>query len=345
MLHDMNAALLRLTPALLALAALSGCATAPAVRCADHRPTAAGLVRCAVPGWEDRDVLVRLPEGYDATTPRPLVLALHGGGGNAENKERITCPNGDTSAPQCLGNLADREDFIVAYPNGTSSRLAPRIRTWNAGGGHQDWRCVSGRACEDGVDDVAYFRALLDELALALKVDPHRVYATGLSNGAAMSHRLACELPDRIAAIAAVGGTNQLAADQGCTPSRPVPVLQVHGRDDPCWAYEGGPQACLQADGKRLASVSQSMTAWAQTNGCDPTPTTSPLPDLTPDHTTVTQTTWPNCRAPTLLLTVEGGGHTWPSGHPYLPERRIGRVTHDIDTETLWRFFEANPRP
>src|SRR5262245_1348699 len=108
----------------------------------------------------------------------------------------MTCPGGDESREQCLLHLADREGFAVIIPDGTSGALLDS-RTWNAGGGQNGWKCVSGKACKEGVDDLAYFRALLDDVERAVGIDTRRVYSIGLSNGAAMSHRLACELSDR----------------------------------------------------------------------------------------------------------------------------------------------------
>jgi polyhydroxybutyrate depolymerase len=328
-----------------------GCARG-AVPCASQRPTAGETV-CATPGYDDRDYIVHLPPAYDGTTKLPVVLAFHGGAGKKESMNRVTCRAGEAGAASCLSSAADAAGVIVIYPDGTPALLGA-LRTWNAGGGVGELRCASGPACKEGVDDIAYVRALLADVKAAVSVDEARVYATGLSNGAAMSHRLACEMAGDFAAIGAVAGGNQAAFAQGCAPSRPVPVMVIHGTNDPCWGYEGGVGACLQQDGKRYVSVRETLLGddthpgWVQRNGCGLTPRVEELPDATADGTRVYRELYEECRegATVELLRVEGGGHSWPGGYPYFGEERIGKVSTDIDASSeLLRFFAAHPRP
>jgi polyhydroxybutyrate depolymerase len=304
--------------------AVSGNASAKPQSCgpADAQPGAA--LTCAVPGFDRRPYNIHLPANYDFARPVPVVLAIHGGGGRARGAARTSCPGGDIDSLDCLHAMAAREGVAVVYPNGTSSRLLRRVRTWNAGGGTGEWQCVSGRACKDGVDDIAYFRALFDDLARWVAVDPARIYATGLSNGGAMSHRLACEMADRVAAIAPLGGANQFAATAVCAPSRPIPVLQIHGTADPCWRYEGGPAACAQRDDKMKIAVAESMRVWAAINGCGPAE--EPEIFASEDRVETMQIRWTGCRdgAETILLRMEGGGHVWPGGWAYFREGIIG---------------------
>src|SRR5712691_11431037 len=154
-----------------------------------------------------RTFLVHVPSSYDGKKPFPVVLAFHGGGSNAEQMVRF-CG---------LNETADKHGFIVVYPNGTG-RLE-KLLTWNGG------NCC-GYAMRNRIDDVAFTKALLDDLAKVVKVDTKRVYATGMSNGAIMAYRLASELSDRIAAIAPVGGP---MGKEKCAPKRPVPVIHFHG--------------------------------------------------------------------------------------------------------------------
>jgi len=307
---------------------LSGCASARPASCvpADARPSAA--LTCAVPGFDGRPYDIHLPADYDAARPVPAVLAIHGGGGNARGAARTACPGGDLDSPGCLHAMAGAEGIAVVYPNGTSARLLGRLRTWNAGGGTGDWQCVSGRACEDGVDDIAYFRALLDDLTRWVSVDRARIYATGLSNGGAMSHRLACQMGDRIAAIAPLGGANQFAAMSVCAPPRPVPVLQIHGTADPCWRYEGGVAACAQRDDKVKIAVDESMRIWTGINGCG----AAGAPELfaREEGVVTLRITWRGCRggAEVVLLRMDGGGHVWPGGWAYFREGRIGPMVN-----------------
>jgi len=286
----------------------------------EARPGAA--VSCKVPGFVHRPYDIHLPEDYTSARPVPVILAIHGGGGNSRGAARTACPRGEIDSPDCLHAMATREGVAVVYPNGTGARLAPNVRTWNAGGGANGWQCVSGRACKDGVDDIAYFRALLADLSRWVTVDPRRVYATGLSNGGAMSHRLACQMADRIAAIAAVGGANQYSTTAVCAPSHPVPVLQIHGTADPCWAYDGGKTACAQRNDMAKISVDASMRVWATINGCGSAQI--PVPMASEAQIRTERITWAGCRAETTLIRVVGGGHVWPGGWPYFGERVIG---------------------
>ena len=299
-----------------------------------------------VPGWKDRPYDLHVPTGYDGSKFTPVVLAIHGGGGNSEAQKKLTCPNGDVSNSKCLDKLADREGFIVVYPNGTGFRLK-NVRGWNAGGGKDGYACISAKACEENIDDVGYFRTLLDDLEKAVNVDSSRVYATGISNGGAMSYRLACELSDRIAAIAPVGGGYQFPAVASCAPKRPIPMLQIHGTEDPLWPYQGGESASpLMEDRGIMYSITDTIAKWGSINGCAkgaPIQIEN-LPDTdTADGTTVTMFTYQGCKAGVAHYRVNGGGHTWPQGFQYFGEKVIGKTSQDINAnEVIWEFFKKH---
>ncbi|MBI5495009.1 MAG: hypothetical protein HY904_08265 [Deltaproteobacteria bacterium] len=345
----------RLVPIVVVVACVSSCGTV-ARDCRADPPRSAGEYLCqSPPGWDDRDFILRLPPNYDATRPVPVVLGLHGGGGKAAGFNKTTCKNGNEDDPSCLSRTADRHGYAVVFPDGTAAPLVRNQRTWNAGGGKDGLNCASGRACKDGVDDVRYFRDLLDHLQAILFVDTRRVHATGFSNGGAMAHRLGCELAGRIASIAPAGGANQFMAAEGCSPSRPVPVLHIHGVDDPCWEYGGGSRSCLPGDGGRKTGVEDSLAphddrhGWASINGCTAPPVDEELEDRDPDdHTRITRRSWTGCRegADVVLLRVDGAGHTWPGGEPYFPRFMIGRVSYDLSaSEEVLEFFLAHPMP
>jgi len=322
----------------LLLLLLAGC---DAGQDCSQRPLAPGrTVRCAV-GDDGRSYLVRLPE---ASGPLPVVLVLHGGGGNAEGAPGSTAPDGDEDNADGMNAVAADRGFIAVYPDGTSGALLRRMHTWNAGGGQGDWQCVSGHACKEGVNDVTYFNQVLDDLERWADVDTARIYATGISNGGAMSYRLAHELPDRIAAIAPVASADQVAIADGDTPAVPVPILHIHGTEDPCWPWEGGSAACLQKDGGEKAGVDETLALWAQVNGCtEADPVVESLPDQASDGTTSTIETWQGCDADLVLWRIEGGGHTWPDGYQYLKEKKIGRVERDDNGNArILDFFEAH---
>ena len=154
-------------------------------------------------GYE-RTYLLHLPTGYDGIEPLPLIIAMHGGLGSADNLQ----------SQSGLSNKADSENFIVVYPEGVKGGVL-NVRTWNAG-----WCC--GNSSSSNVDDVGFIDSLLDTLVDRYAIDTNRIYATGMSNGGFMSYRLACELSDRIAAIAPVSASMSVT---GYIPSRPVPII------------------------------------------------------------------------------------------------------------------------
>lgn len=296
-----------------------------------------------VPDWRDRDYILHLPPSYDGGE-MPLVLAFHGGGGRKEGVNRTTCRDGDESADDCLFAVADREGFIVVAPDGVD---APGIkkRSWNAGGGEDGWGCVGGEACDEGSDDVGYVDALLDELNRALYVDSARIYATGISNGGAMSHRLACDRADVFAAIAPVAGENQAQGWPGCEPSRAVPVLDIHGTEDPCWGWDGTSTngICGKFGAGTYMDVDTSMGGWWERNGCVDSEEQATVNAVT-DGTSVTEVDGVGCAADTVLLRIGGGGHTWPDGWQYLGQSAIGRVSKEFTgSDRIWSFFQDHP--
>ncbi len=185
----------------------------------------------------------------------------------------------------------------------------------------------------------------MGEIRRVIPVDPKRVYATGLSNGAAMSHRIACEMPEEIAAIVAVGGANQHAAGGGACGA-PVPVLQIHGTEDPCWTYAQSERTCLGVEKGLKVGVEPSMEGWRTVNGCGADRVEVPLPDrATHDGTRSHRVSWSGCKASLELIRIEGGGHTWPGGFAYLGSESIGRVPKDFGSEVIVEFFLAHPKP
>ena len=263
-----------------------------------------------------RTFRLRLPPGYADGHPVPLVVVLHGGGGNGRHMARHIG----------MGAIADRERFAVAYPDGIGG-------FWN------DGRGITSR----GIDDVGFIRTLLDTLSRRLRIDSTRIYATGISNGAMFAHRLACELPGRFAAIAPVAGGMPAALVGQCTGS-PVSVLSIQGTADRLVPYEGGTVAGTRGE---VLSAAASAAHWARIAGCAPAPVTTPLPDRAPrDGTTIRHTGYRGCNGRAIsLYTVTGGGHTWPGGEA-TSVRLMGRTSRDISaSREIWRFFAAHPRP
>lgn len=331
---------------LLALVVLAGCGAGD-TGTDDARDV--GAAGCAEPGqWGDCELPGHDDRGYDVYVPAraeseavPLVVALHGAGGRSVHAITTSCVDGDRSSQSCLHRIAEDEGFAVVYPNGTGYLPLRRLRTWNAGGGGES-DCTSGRACHEDVDDVAYVDALLDDVESWLDIDTRRVWVVGHSNGAAMSHRLACELSDRIAAIAAVGGTNQFGATAPCEPTAPVAIMQVHGTEDSCWSYEPSDRSCAGLPiGGRKVGVDESTEGWVDRLTCSDVPTTAQLPDVADDGITTDRTTWVGCDSAVevTLLRIDGGGHTWPGGDTSGPEWLTGETTQDWDSIVLVEFL------
>ncbi len=237
-----------------------------------------------------RSYRLHIPVDYNADSLYPLVVNMHGLGSNAWEQEVYTGFN----------NVADSAGFLVAYPNGLGE-------TWNI-------------SSSSGTDDVGFISALIDTIDLAYNIDLERVYATGMSMGGFMSYRLACELSDRIAAIASVTG---LQAFYPCNPGRPVPVMQFHGTADPIVPYTGVPTT---------------INNWVNYNVCPETPVITDLPDIdTTDNSTVTKSYYGPCEESTevILYTINGGEHTWPGAIIY-----IGVTNQDIKASyEIWDFF------
>lgn len=273
-----------------------------------------------------RRFFVHVPPGYDPARPVPLVLALHGGMGSGRDAARLSG----------LSAQADRGGFLVAYPDGVDGH-------WN------DGRDVDRyRAQREGVDDVGFLAALIDHLAGCYAVDGTRVYVTGASNGALMANRLACEHAERFAAIAPVIGSMATGVAGRCAPARAMPVLLINGTEDRLVPWNGETVRFAGRDLGRILPLPELVRFWVQHNGCAPAPEITPLPDVDPnDGTRVVLHHYSGCRdgASVLLYEVQGGGHTWPRGRPYLPQWLIGRTSQDLDANAvIWEFFASQQR-
>ena len=293
-----------------------------------------------LPGVKERPYWLQVPSAVDGGGPLPLVIGLHDNNARPELLRSLTCPDGNTGDDGCLTALAEREGFVLVMPSGTSAILLEDARGWNAGGGGEV-HCTSGRACEEGIDDVAYLDAVIAEVSRAVAIDEARIYVTGMGNGAAMAHRAVCERSTVYAAAVAVAGANEVAATQGCPVARPVSVLQIHGDTDTCWSFDGASD-CLNDSPLPLVGVTASMEGWRQRNGC------STEVDETADVPGAVRQTFRDCLddVETGLLVVEGGGHTWPGGHQYAFEGSVGPTSRNFSANAvLWDFFSRHSLP
>ena len=282
---------------------------------------ASDLQRTLAIGGIERSYSLHLPQGSETKAGMALVVVLHGGGGNSETAARQT-----HFRPE-----ADRAGFIVAYPDGTGAagmRGKARRLTWNAGG------CCA-YAMAHGVDDVAFIRAMVDAIAREHAVDRRRVYATGLSNGAMMAYRLACEASDVFAAVGIVAGVVVTAP---CAPAEPVAVIHIHGSADENVPLAGG-VGRKSLTRTAYPPVADSIALWVRADRCSAQPVqTQPKPGLV-------ETMYQGCGSGSAVVfdQIDGGGHSWPGGE---------RMAFFLDppssamaaTPAIQRFFAAHPR-
>lgn len=283
-------------------------------------------------GGRSREYIVHMPDGVEGQKALPILLAFHGGGGEAEQYKRSAG----------LDAISNREKFIVVYPYGTGA-LPRRLLTWNAG------ECC-GSAMNRNVDDVGFAIAVLDDVMKRTAVDTHRVYATGHSNGAMMSYRLAAERADRIVAIGAVAGAYNLGS---FSPSRPVAVLDVHSVSDPRALYNGGmgpafPGTTVQSSHR---PVMEGINRWARNNRCGDSTVVETRTGKTGTSDagqTAQLIVWKNCAAGGELAhwKLTGVGHGWPGDTSAATrERIIGKPTTLISAaEEVWKFVSKVKR-
>ncbi|RLF40695.1 MAG: polyhydroxybutyrate depolymerase [Thermoplasmata archaeon] len=271
--------------------------------------------------WDSRVrfYAIHIPDSYNDTTPVPLVIALHGGGGNAKSMEDKTGFN----------NLSDEKGFIVAYPEGTG-KFKHIFLTWNAG-----YCC--GYALENNIDDVGFIRELIKTLEGKYNIDSNRIYITGHSNGAMLTYRLGAELSDIVAAIAPVAGsiggyaTNDSQLCIIPEPKYPVSVIAIHGRLDSHVPYDGGHGT--NATGGRIdLSVNESISFWVEHDMCNPIPEVEKNGNIT-----ITRYTGGRNNTEVVLYTIENGEHWWPSSDKD-PYKELSA------SEIIWDFFENHSK-
>jgi polyhydroxybutyrate depolymerase len=279
-------------------------------------------------GGLTRSYIVHIPRALSGATP--VVISFHGGGSNAGQQQRYSG----------MDKLADREHFIVVYPNGTGR--GERLPVWNAG-------TCCGTAPVKGIDDVGFIRSVVSDVAKRAPVDRSRVYATGMSNGAMMTYRIAAEAPDLVAAIASVSGSMVVMR---FSPTLPVPVMHIHSTDDPRALYAGGLGPPFPGTSRRNLHppVEEQLTKWVAHDGCRSMPTVEKKltgkSGSADQGNTATKLIYAPCTtgANVVLWKLTGSGHVWPgSDAKFL--RLLGRATHVIDAnEEMWSFFSSAPR-
>ena len=252
-------------------------------------------------GGVTRHYILHVPLSYQQGNAVALILNFHGYGSNSQQEENLTG----------MSAKADREGFIVVYPDGLSN-------AWHDGPG------------AEGKADQQFIRDLIASLESQYSIDAKQIYATGISNGGGMTNRLGCDMADVIASIAPDSGAYNFWQD--CHPSRPVPVLAFHGLDDNIVPYAGGTPKAM------LPPIEEWAASWATLNGCSSTPT------ITTPVDTVTVHTWSGCEdnADVILYSLANHGHSWP-GSTIMPKSITSQAVNA--TDLMWEFFKAHPMP
>lgn len=235
-----------------------------------------------VHGTLTRSYIEHVPPIYNSSTPVPLVICLHGMGDNMSNFSGIG-----------MHQVSDTANFIVLTPQAVNSAFGT---AWNAGASY------SGYQINGTIDDIGFIGKLIDTTMALYNIDPRRIYATGFSLGGFMSNRLACQLNNRIAAIASVAGT--IGASLNCVPGRAFPVCHFHGTADSTIYYNGNMYGM---------DAMEMVLFWAENNNCDTIPVITDVPDVVQDGFTIKHLIYNNGDDNTVVehFRVDSAEHQW----------------------------------
>lgn len=276
-------------------------------------------------GGVARTSLLHLPPASQRKSGMPAVIALH----------PFTFNGGDMECMSGLSRLADAEGFMVAYPNGQQ-------RVWNANPTSPS--SVFGAPA----DDLSFIAALIARLVEAHEADPDRIYVVGASSGGLMAHRVACALPDKLAAAASVMITLPVAWPDSGFPQGPLPFLMIQGDADPFFPWQGGPVNEGPFRQTYYKSAPETVAYWVLRNSAIQIPVHTDLPNIRPeDGTSVYRESYysSNGGAEVNLYGVRGGGHTWPGSPIPWYSFLVGRTCQDIDaSRVIWDFFKTHRR-
>lgn len=281
-----------------------------------------------------RSYLLHIPLGYKSSDQYPVVFFLHGGGGSAE---RLLPEVG-------LTEKADAEGFIVIAPNSVDGN-------WNDGRGTTAWENTADTV--SAIDDVGFIEVLLAEVENLYAVDTSRVYVTGFSNGAQMTQRLGCELPNTFAAIAPVAGPMRGNIIDLCKNANPIPVIGIQGTEDPFFPIEDAdgipemPRVLAQRAEQTPMTVATITEYWSAKNGCTQPPQSTVWADTARDGTVVTQYDFTNCTSgkDVRYYIIDGSGHSWPpTGEERAALQNLtgGTSNNIVANDVIWEFFSQH---
>jgi polyhydroxybutyrate depolymerase len=276
----------------------------------------------AVVTGQTRYYKVHVPKNYSADRPTALLVALHGGGGDMSIQA--------TEEYYHQISKSDSDGYVAIFPNGFSPFPSGKFATWNAG------RCC-GKARDSNIDDVAFIKQIVTKTRAQLSIDARRIYASGMSNGAMMAYRLACEAPETFRAIAAVAGTDNTA---NCKPVKPVSVLHVHAKDDDHVLFNGGAGKKAFRDQSSVtdfSSVASTIEKWRLINACGKAPKRNL--EIKGAYCDLYEACAGGSRV--QLCVTETGGHSWPGGKK--PSRLSDATPSKAISanEVMWEFFNS----
>ena len=268
-----------------------------------------------VHGGITREYRVHVPASYRPGRPTAMLIALHGGGGDAAFQAN--------DSKYGLISKSEQGGFIAVFPNGYSRWPSGVLATWNAG------KCC-GPAQKNNVDDVGFIREVIHRMERQASIDARRIFATGMSNGAMMSWRLACEAPE-IRAIAPVAGSDNTPA---CKPSRPVPIIEFHAFDDDHVPFNGG-KGDLSVAQVDFVSVPSAQAKWVQIDRAQPKP--SRVLTVAGAHCDLHRAG--EGGAPVEQCVTDTGGHSWPGGGTQQGRKQPSMAISANDL--MWNFFSS----
>ena len=267
---------------------------------------------------------MHIPPSYDGTNEVPLVIVLHGGGGNADIVQGFTQMN----------PVADANGFIVAYPQG----FAPASQD---GFSWADGRQTGATIME--IDDVGFIAKVIDEIKSDFEIRSDRIYVTGFSNGGFMSQKLACDLDNQFAAVATLGASIGAKVLNQCETSQSIPMLFMLGDEDPFIPYDGG---TVLNNPSEIAGIETLVYFWKNKNACQTEVLAVQLPDIvSSDNSTVTLFEFVDCdcNAKVKFYKINNGGHTWPGVENESYEVIAGETNEDINASSvIWNFFDEH---
>jgi polyhydroxybutyrate depolymerase len=267
---------------------------------------------------ENRIYYLHRPSSFNKNKSYPLVIALHGLGGNGERTAVFTGFN----------KISDKEGFIVVYPDGhIIKHTGKEIRCWRL----------------DVDTDVKFISSLIDKISKDYKIDSKRIYATGISNGGMMCYVLSAKLSDKLSATASLVSSLSKRQLEKLPESKAIPLIIMNGTDDPVVPYNGGYIKIMGLKLGQVVSTEELVKYFVKRNNCSTTPVIVYEEDKDPnDGTKVRKELYSSSNnTEVILYAIEGGGHSWPG--TFKGKEKSGKTSQDINaSEVIWEFFKKH---